>query len=646
MGAVQPAGCAGGLWRAASHGRAGGMGREFSVFCHDANIKVENKRLKATGLGRDAYNVYATKYFAEILKHMAISRKDVISKYGFEHLLKFEKTELPSQFTRWIHVFATEIGAPHGIIQQGSISVYFKEEMMSSYANILHPQIIQGIIDIADCGNIKESGPVAKQNMGIMSKDDRTQKKSSHEYGECSKVNENLKHVKSNINRTIPLVIGMRNNKLPLQPIDENSLSLVRKGSHDALATPDCMITKIVEHTNEKGKSISSFSLEFPLINTFPTGLKEHNSFLQFSVQNGQGTFTRSTSLTGTKSDVGGYIAPPEAGQSNYQMISHMSPIDRTKLFSEVPTKRKADIVDISPTSFGVRQIELAKNADHLYNNLIGPIAKRQRQSIVGVEEVVDVPDDTDNHIIIDELAPDTIVNQGGHDDLIILRPKILLELPFKENERFLVSNKECMHYNSIIELAYTKRIQSKYALTYSMVHCNYVSLGQSLMPTGHVDNFLIPYFCRKFFEDCHPSISGRHHFFPNIGENILNYQDDKLRSIATSFLGAASASRGKRLDLSNTIKNFIKLWEIIFQTDQHNFKIFIRMYPHVPKQTNEKDCGVFATKIMEIWAPPLDLRKIFSHDDIHHIRIQYMNQLFFWKKNTADKSLVTGFNL
>lgn len=35
------------------------------------------------------------------------------------------------------HVFATEIGAPHGIIQQGSISVSFKEEMMSSYANIV-----------------------------------------------------------------------------------------------------------------------------------------------------------------------------------------------------------------------------------------------------------------------------------------------------------------------------------------------------------------------------------------------------------------------------------------------------------------------------------------------------------------------------
>ncbi|KAI4968379.1 hypothetical protein ZWY2020_058034 [Hordeum vulgare] len=367
------------------------------------------------------------------------------------------------------------------------------------------------------------------------------------------------------------------------------------------------------------------------------------------------------------------------------------------------PVKRKADIVAISPTSFSVRQGELAKNADHVYNNLIRPIAKRQHQSPVRVLEVVDVPEDSDNYIIIDELAPDAVLNKGAKDDLIILQPKSLLELPIEENEKFPVSNEDCMHYNSIIELAYTKGIQNfmisfyvlcgnnkRYALTYSMVHCNYVSLGQSLMPTGKVDNFLIPCFCRKFFEDRHPTISGKHHFFPHIGENILHYtNEDQLKSIATSFLGAASASRGKRLELSNTlffptclsnhwivfvvdfkwklfafldslydkdsflhksirekfIKNFIRLWEIIFQTDQHNFKRFSRMYPHVPKQENGNECGVFATKIMEIWDATLDLRKIFSQADIQHIRIQYMNQLFFWKKNTADKTLVTSFN-
>jgi hypothetical protein len=56
------------------------------------------------------------------------------------------------------------------------------------------------------------------------------------------------------------------------------------------------------------------------------------------------------------------------------------------------------------------------------------------------------------------------------------------------------------------------------YALIYHGVHCSYVSLGQTLMPDGHVDNFLIPCFCRKLFEDNHPSKSRRHYFFSYIG--------------------------------------------------------------------------------------------------------------------------------
>lgn len=135
------------------------------------------------------------------------------------------------------------------------------------------------------------------------------------------------------------------------------------------------------------------------------------------------------------------------------------------------PVKRKADIVAISPTSFSVRQGELAKNADHVYNNLIRPIAKRQHQSPARVLEVVDVPEDSDNYIIIDELAPDAVLNKGAKDDLIILQPKSLLELPIEENEKFPVSNEDCMHYNSIIELAYTKGIQ-KYVKQFPLACC------------------------------------------------------------------------------------------------------------------------------------------------------------------------------
>lgn len=67
------------------------------------DLKTEqNKRQKVMGAGRDVFSVFATKYFADILRRMASGRKDVILKYGFECLLKFQKTDIPSRFVRWI----------------------------------------------------------------------------------------------------------------------------------------------------------------------------------------------------------------------------------------------------------------------------------------------------------------------------------------------------------------------------------------------------------------------------------------------------------------------------------------------------------------------------------------------------------------
>jgi hypothetical protein len=124
------------------------------------------------------------------------------------------------------------------------------------------------------------------------------------------------------------------------------------------------------------------------------------------------------------------------------------------------------------------------------------------------------------------------------------------------------------------------------YALKYHGVHCSFISLGQTLMRDGHIDNFLIPCFCRKLFEDNHPSKSGRHYFFSYVGvwastpffqyllspyfpcfnpvwkcfsfffqESILELSSPMQENIVrTSFLGAASASKGKRLDLSDRV--------------------------------------------------------------------------------------------
>jgi hypothetical protein len=122
----------------------------------------------------------------------------------------------------------------------------------------------------------------------------------------------------------------------------------------------------------------------------------------------------------------------------------------------------------------------------------------------------------------------------------------------------------------------------------YPEVHCNYQSLGESLMPGGEVHNFLIPCFCRMLFKEKHPASSGRHYFFPHVGvgnsclipcladffmfftlvilcfcpifllcflsqEAILKYNvvpNEVL--VRTSFVGVAKASRGRNLGCSD----------------------------------------------------------------------------------------------
>ncbi|KAE8806529.1 hypothetical protein D1007_17342 [Hordeum vulgare] len=441
---------------------------------------------------------------------------------------------------------------------------------------------------------------------------------------------------------------------------------------------------------------------ELSLLNTYPAGSKDRSSFFQYSVQHTDGTFVSPAGRTGAKDVIGSRLVSLKAKQSSYLMVNKMSQLTRTNLSNEFNEKdcqkdntvenaahaanqvskcinklgtkeapiplgdmspqpptlvveRLSDVKITSPTSFGVRQSQLAKNADALYNNMLAPVVNWQHQTATSAEDITYMRMKTTEHIIIDEIEKELDNNYDAKDDLIIVKGKKLLTLPFEQNTRFPVSEEECKNYNTIIELAYTKGVQKNYALMFPRVHCNYISLGQCLMPTGHMDNFLLPCICRKFFEDCHPTVSGRHHFFPHIGlffpiviqGHWIVFAVDfhyKLFAFLDSHYGKDSnfhtSIREKMID------NFINLWEIIFQTKEHNFRTFKRMYPHVPKQGNENDCGIFAVKFMELWEPAMDMRKCFSQADITHIRIQYMNQLYFWSKNSTDKRVVTDFNL
>lgn len=292
---------------------------------------------------------------------------------------------------------------------------------------------------------------------------------------------------------------------------------------------------------------------------------------------------------------------------------------------------------------------------------------------------------------VVECVDVDTLVQKQTRtlNGFITLQPKNSLVFPLAQNPRFPVSDDDIMHYCAIVELAYTDRIQKNYALKYHGVHCSFISLGQTLMRDGHIDNFLIPCFCRKLFEDSHPTKSGRHYFFSYIGESILELSSTMHENIVrTSFLGATSASKGKRLENSDKlffpichldhwftlvvdfkwklfafldsfygpksdyqiavrgplIENFTILWNKIFNTDEPNFKKFKVMTPNMPRQGNAHDCGVFAMKSLEVFDPTKDLRREFSSGDIIHMRIQYANRLFFHSGNLVDRSIVTNY--
>ncbi|CAM0948324.1 unnamed protein product [Alopecurus aequalis] len=364
-------------------------------------------------------------------------------------------------------------------------------------------------------------------------------------------------------------------------------------------------------------------------------------------------------------------------------------------------TTPKAILVENSPevtitgmSSFKHRHNEFGKETDAVYNQSLqtSKVSKiqpaRKQASILRIEPITyEVLDDhKEVHPGFQTAAKDS----PSSTRLISLQPKKSLVLPLPDNPRFPVSDEDIMHYCAIIDIAYTERNQKDYAIKYHGVHCSYISLGQTLMPDGNFDNFLIPCFCRKLFEDKHPSKSGRHYFFSYIGESILKYNPahDTLAIVRTSFLGAASASKFKKLDSSDRLffpicheehwfcfvvdfkwklfvfldsyyspnseyqrsvqgrlrENFMTLWTEIFQTIEPDFSKYKVFNGKIPKQGNPHDCGIMTMMAMEHFDPPKDLCRIFSKNDVPHIRIQYANRLFFHSGNKVDGSLVRNF--
>ena len=55
-------------------------------------------------------------------------------------------------------------------------------------------------------------------------------------------------------------------------------------------------------------------------------------------------------------------------------------------------------------------------------------------------------------------------------------------------------------------------------AVNIDNVKIRFMSLGNSLKPTGRVEKYVINALCRKLFKDSHPVNSKKHYFFSTIG--------------------------------------------------------------------------------------------------------------------------------
>jgi len=199
---------------------------------------------------------------------------------------------------------------------------------------------------------------------------------------------------------------------------------------------------------------------------------------------------------------------------------THEAPIK----ISDYSTKPSVNVKDgevhlVGSSDFRRRCSEVSKKVDNTYNNLLLPNQSNQ-QVVNGVSTTQDNVQDADVQGMSKDVQ-DVPKCRLRRKYMFVNRLMTGQNSPLQSNSRFDVSDEDIIHYSAIVELAHNTHAKT-FGVLYPKIHCSYKSLGQSLMPHGEVDNFLITCFCRVLFEEKHPSSSGRHYFFPNIGVGII----------------------------------------------------------------------------------------------------------------------------
>ncbi|KAF7094203.1 hypothetical protein CFC21_096533 [Triticum aestivum] len=174
--------------------------------------------------------------------------------------------------------------------------------------------------------------------------------------------------------------------------------------------------------------------------------------------------------------------------------------------------------------------------------------------------------------------------------------------------------------------------------------------LGNSMKIGGRVQAYVINVYCRHLFNENHPRNSLKHYFFHTASEYFLGkWKNDEARIWWRKKLIRVSLELEKHIIFrcqTRQISSFICTWYEA-RLQPMDFNAFPAVYPKVPQQDNNIDCGIFTMKLMG-WCPRNPTPIVFSPKDVPDARIRYAVDLMFSHYNTLDdeKKRVKEFRL
>ncbi|KAM0845570.1 hypothetical protein ACQ4PT_056281 [Festuca glaucescens] len=482
----------------------------------------------------------------------------------------------------------------------GSLSSDFRKNVKTTFVSNLEDDVIDGILNIVD-NFVSNKFTTNKPSLELLvnnvldflckSSSITNPARTKNSEPEASNANKNVFHTQINV-----LAASMFDNANSLgfgkshqkpAPATHDFHEIIQLDPKDITdpATPDCMITKIVEPNShmtapamnpiKKVKARRCQLISEADQEQILSKLAHSPSFKD----NPEHMYKQKSALTSAFKQV--FI---EA----HDRACNFSPVARINLLVSPCVKM------VGSNEFRRRCSEVGKKVDSTYNAMLSN--QHRSNGVVAsqgcLQNVQSVPE-----------------NQNVQAKTIRqVRPKHMFvnivmtgQNPLQQNKRFPVSDEDIIHYSAIVELGHNATHKKTMAILNHQVVSNEflikttfegaakASRGRNL---GCSDN-------RLFF----PFVDSHHWFVFAVD---FEY---KIFAFLDSFHEMNSSFHLRMRDL--LIDNFIDLWERVVSRE-HNFRNFRAMYPNVPKQLTLHDCGIFAMKFMELWKPYLDMRKFF----------------------------------